>query len=142
MKHTLLFSLAISFIGLTSCTAMNTTNNSPLINTYWKLTEIKGTGVSVSDNQREPHILLNSEQRVAGSDGCNRIMAGYTLKGESLQFSQMASTRMACMQGAEQADLIGASLPQTAAYKITGDQLELRDNTGAVIARFTAVALP
>lgn len=142
MQHKLVLGLAIIAIGLLGCTTMNTTNNSPLINTYWKLTEIKGAAVSVSDNQREAHIVLNSEQRLAGSDGCNRIMGGYTLKGGNLQFSQIASTRMACLQGSQQADAIGASLPQTAAYKIAGDQLELRDATGAVIARFTAVALP
>lgn len=142
MKKTIGLLLTMGCVGLLGCTATHSTSNSPLVNTYWKLTEIKGTAVAVSDNQREPHIVLNTEQRVAGSDGCNRIMGGYTLKGKDLQFSQMASTRMACLQGAEQADLIGTSLPQTAGYSIIGSKLELRDAKGAVIARFVAVALP
>lgn len=36
------------------------------------------------------------EQRLAGFNGCNRLMGRYTLSGESLQFSQLGSTRMAC----------------------------------------------
>lgn len=141
MKTTLLLVLTIGFISLTGC-AHNNTGTASLIHTYWKLVEIKGTAVAVSDNQREPHIVLNTERRVAGSDGCNRMMGGYQVSGDKLQFTQMAGTRMACMQGAEQAQLIGATLPQVASYDIAGDQLELRDAGGVVIARFKAVALP
>jgi heat shock protein HslJ len=136
-----LFLLAISISGLTAC-AHNTAHNVALVNTYWKLVEIKGAAVTVTDNQREPHIVLNAERRVAGSDGCNRMMGGYQVSGNNLQLTQMAGTRMACMQGAEQAQLIGATLPQVARYKIAGDEMELRDTKGAVIARFKAVALP
>lgn len=141
MKKILGLCLMMGAIGLTGC-AYNTGSNTALVNTYWKWVEINGAAVAVSDNQREPHIVLNAEQRLAGSDGCNRMMGGYTLTGDQLQFTQVASTRMACMQGAEQANLIGATLPQVARYKITGDEMELRDAKGAVIARFKAVALP
>ncbi|ARE83262.1 META domain protein [Roseovarius mucosus] len=34
--------------------------------------------------------------RVAGSSGCNRLVGGYTLTGEGLQFGAMGSTMMAC----------------------------------------------
>lgn len=141
MNTRFLLYITIGLMSLTGCAHKNT-STAELVNTYWKLVEIKGTAVSVSDNQREPHMVLNAEQRVAGSDGCNRLMGGYQLSGDSLQFTQMASTRMACLQGASQADLIGATLPQTARYAIQGEQLELRDASGAVIARFKAVALP
>ena len=141
MKTTIFLVLAVGFIGLNGCAHKNA-STAELVNTYWKLVEIKGTAVAVSDNQREPHIVLNAEQRVAGSDGCNRLMGGYQLSGDVLQFTQMASTRMACLQGADQADLIGATLPQTTRYAIQGEQLELRDASGAIIARFKAVALP
>jgi heat shock protein HslJ len=34
-----------------------------------------GDAVIVADNQREPHFILQAEQkRVAGSGGCNRMM--------------------------------------------------------------------
>lgn len=34
--------------------------------------------------------------RVAGSTGCNRLVGGYTITGEGLQFGAMGSTMMAC----------------------------------------------
>ncbi|SEL41873.1 Heat shock protein HslJ [Roseovarius azorensis] len=34
--------------------------------------------------------------RVAGSSGCNRLVGGFTLTGEGLQFGAMGSTLMAC----------------------------------------------
>lgn len=34
--------------------------------------------------------------RIAGSNGCNRLMGGYTITGEGMTFSQLGSTRMAC----------------------------------------------
>ncbi|MFU8777300.1 MAG: META domain-containing protein [Roseovarius sp.] len=34
--------------------------------------------------------------RVAGSTGCNRLVGGYTLTGEGLQFGAIGSTMMAC----------------------------------------------
>lgn len=43
-------------------------------------------------------VTLNflDQGRVAGSGGCNRIIGGFTLTGESLQFGAMGSTMMAC----------------------------------------------
>ena len=140
-----IFALTLLTMGLLTMAGCNqdTTHNVDLVNTYWKLTDIKGTAVTASDKQREAHIVLNAEeQRVTGSDGCNRMMGGYTaLDGNKLQFTQMAGTRMACMEGAEQAQLISTSLAEVTAYKITGDQLELHDASGALVARFQAVAL-
>lgn len=137
MRHILLGGLAIALFGLLGCATANN-SGTPLQGTYWKLTEIKGSAVSVKLPQREPHIVLTEEQRLAGSDGCNRLMGAYTLNGDKLVFSPLASTRMACMEGAEYADLIGASLPQTATYRIQANQLELLDASGALIARFSA----
>lgn len=52
-----------------------------------------------SDALVEPERLsLNfiSPGRVAGSTGCNRLVGGFTLTGEGLQFGAMGSTMMAC----------------------------------------------
>ena len=45
--------------------------------------------------------------RVAGSNGCNRLMGGYEITGEGMHFSQMVTTRMACDPGVmQQADKV------------------------------------
>lgn len=114
---------------------------SEFLNTYWKLTLLNDAEVTVSEKEREPYIVFNSEKRVAGSDGCNRLMGGYTVEGDKLTLSQIASTMMACAEGGAQAEAFKKALEKVASFTIHADQLELRDNTGLVIARFKAVAL-
>ena len=116
--------------------------NGELLNTYWKLILINDTEVTVAENQREPHIIFNAESRVSGSDGCNRIMGSYLLDGDKLTLDEMAGTKMACAEGAEQTQAFNDALMKVAAYTVHSDQLELRDATGLVVARFKAVALP
>jgi len=116
--------------------------NGGLLNTYWKLILLNDKEIVVSNNQSEPNILFNAENRVTGSDGCNNITGNYLLDGEKLTFGPMAGTRMACAEGGEQAQLFNAALAKVASYTVHSDQLELRDATDLVVARFKAVAQP
>ncbi|WP_331345178.1 META domain-containing protein [Cellvibrio sp. UBA7661] len=112
------------------------------MNTYWKLVGLNGKDVVVIDQQREPHIVFGEDNRVSGSDGCNRFMGGYQHTDTELTFSQMAGTKMACMEGDEQAQAFTDGLSQVSHYQLQGEHLDLKDNTDKVIARFIAVALP
>jgi len=113
-----------------------------LANTYWKLTELNGGLVKVLPQQREPHLILQSEQqRLAGSGGCNRLLGSYTLQGASVAFGQVASTMMVCVDGMEQETAFFRTLESVRAWKIRGDGLELLDESGRVVARFVAVDL-
>lgn len=116
--------------------------NSELLNTYWKLTVLHDAEAITIDNQQEAHIVFNAENRLSGSDGCNRLMGTYTLENDQLDLGEIAATKMACAQGGEQADAFNKALEKVKAFSIHADQLELRDETGLVIARFKAVALP
>jgi heat shock protein HslJ len=116
--------------------------NGELLNTYWKLILLNDTEITVVDNQREPHITFNAENRVSGSDGCNGFMGSYLLEGEKLTLGEIAGTKMACQEGAGQAQAFNEALTKVASYSVHSDQLELRDTTGLVLARFKAVALP
>jgi putative lipoprotein len=113
-----------------------------LANTYWKLTELNGGPVKVLPQQREPHLILQSEsQRLAGSGGCNRLLGSYTLEWPSLAFGKVASTMMACADDMEQETNFFRTLESVRAWKIRGDELELLDESGRVIARCVAVDL-
>ena len=116
-------------------------NSAQLRSTYWKLTALGDKPVIVAESQREPHIILNADsEQVNGSGGCNRMFGSYELNGDALTFSGIGSTKMACTDGM---DIEGSFLPalsRVAKWQITGSQLELRDATGAVIARFDAKA--
>lgn len=117
----------------------------PLVNTYWKLVRLGEQPIKrpAAPNQREAHLVLHTEgQRVAGSDGCNRIMGSFQLDGVRLSFGQLAGTKMACLDGMEQADAFTRALAQVAAWRVDGAVLTLGDASGQLLARFEAVALP
>lgn len=115
---------------------------SPLRNTYWKLTHLGDPSTRTAERQREAHLIFSAHtMRVSGSGGCNRIMGGFDLDGDKLHLSRMASTRMACLEDMEQEQRFLQSLSAVERYRINGDHLELLDASGAVVARFMAVAL-
>ena len=97
----LLGSLAIVLMG---CTAMEgaMTHDEPLVNTYWKLTQVGDATPEAVDNQREAHFVLHTEEnRIAGSTGCNHLAGNYRLDNDALHFGPLITTRMACLQGGE-----------------------------------------
>lgn len=117
-------------------------SDSPLRNTYWKLTRLQGVPVTVAARQREPHLILHAQElRVAGSSGCNRVMGGFELDGDALRFGRLAGTRMACPDGMAQERAFLDALAQVAHWQVRGSHLELFDTQRKLLARFEAVAL-
>ena len=113
----------------------------PLTQTYWRVAEIDGNPITIRPGTREPHIVLRREgNRISGFAGCNNLSGGFQQDGASLRVSdKLAMTRMACVgEGDALEAAFTRALASTAAYRITGDRLELRDATGAVRMIFTA----
>jgi len=110
-----------------------------LENTYWKLTRLGDQPVIVGERQREPHIVLHQQDgRVAAFGGCNRMTGGYTVDGSSIEFSQMASTMMACPDGMDTEQGLAAALGRARSFRIIGQHLDLFDEAGELVARFEA----
>jgi copper homeostasis protein (lipoprotein) len=112
----------------------------PLEGTYWKLVRLGETAVVAGQRQREAHLVLDSAaHRVSGSTGCNRLTGSYRLDGQSLRFSQVAMTRMACdgtVAAIEQS--FTKALDAARTWAIKGDHLELYGEGGSRAARFEA----
>jgi heat shock protein HslJ len=110
-----------------------------LENTYWKLTHLGDTPVIVPVGQQEPHLTLNSlNGRAGGTGGCNRFGGRYTLNGDRLSFDPMTATLMACPDGMDTENAFLGTLSRVHGWRITGQQLELLDGAGKVVARFEA----
>jgi heat shock protein HslJ len=80
--------------------------------------------------------------RIAGSTGCNRFTASYTIDGDALELGQIASTRMACPppgDGVEREYV--TALEQVAAWSVEDEELVLHDGDHEEVLRF-AVATP
>lgn len=113
----------------------------PLRETYWRLVQLGDKQITPADEQQEAHLIFSTEDgRVAGSGGCNRLAGSYTANNDALRFGGVASTRMACTHGMEtESNFLGA-LEHVRTWKISNRQLELFDDGGKVLLRFTAQA--
>jgi len=112
-----------------------------ITNKYWKLIELNGTTLTSIDKQRsEPHINLHVEgNRITGSGGCNNFTGSYELmEGNRVLFSQIASTKMACMDMTNE-DALLKILNIADNYVVNGDSLILNKARMAPLARFVAV---
>lgn len=107
----------------------------PLEKTRWKLTELNGSALDSRDESREPHLLFQSEGRLAGYDGCNRLFGSYTLDGESIHFGRLGSTMIACAKEVRDREFVEA-LGKASKWRISGSRLELRGAKDEVLARF------
>ncbi len=108
----------------------------------WALTELGGVLVELEAGQERPQFQMVSSQRNAiGFAGCNRFFGGYTTEGESLVFSPLSTTRMACAAGMELEQSFLQALGATTAFEIIEGSLVLRGEAGA-LARFEAEAIP
>ncbi|WP_280542280.1 META domain-containing protein [Chromohalobacter sp. 11-W] len=113
-----------------------------LVNTYWKLTSLDNAPVTVVPNQREPHFVLHADPaRVMGSTGCNRMTGNYRVEEAKLLFSALATTRMACKQGAQTEQRFLDVLNATDEWRVEGEHLTLLGAQHQVLARFKAVYL-
>ncbi|NLC27584.1 MAG: META domain-containing protein [Campylobacteraceae bacterium] len=134
--------LVVGVLFLSGCSLLKpeTVDSSlTLENCYFKLVTIGSEKVQVYDNQGEPHLILGNKGNVYGSDGCNRLMGSYKIDKDKVEFSQMASTMMACQDGMDQAAKFMQNLNKVERYSISGENLSFSNRDGEVILSFKAV---
>ncbi|MEM8659276.1 MAG: META domain-containing protein [Pseudomonadota bacterium] len=97
----------------------------------WTLVSLNGNPAATGA-QGEPVTLLFSAEdgRASGFSGCNRYTGSYDMEGETeagsaLKFGLMASTLMACEEGAELERTYLQSLGNVTGYRIDGENLVL-----------------
>jgi heat shock protein HslJ len=104
----------------------------------WHLVAIEGVAVPAA-----PPITLEMRGGAAkGSGGCNSYGGSYTLAGDRLDFGEIASTAMACLDqqvSAREAAYM-RELALIRSFAVVGGQLQLNDESGG--ARLTFVAAP
>jgi heat shock protein HslJ len=111
----------------------------PLAGTYWKAIELEGKQVPSRDSIRETYLVLQEGGRIYGSDGCNRVAGRYELKNTSVKFSEMAATRMACIDAGDIDVAFRDALKSARRLTVVGERLELFDSKNGRVAMFLAV---
>jgi len=75
---------------------------------------------------------FTGDNQASGSGGCNNYRGSYTLNGESLTFSPVLSTRMACVEEGvmEQESAYFLALQASVSYRLTADELIISNSDG------------
>lgn len=95
-----LFTIICTAILFSSCGTKEAASVQPakLQGTY-KVTQVSGTELGMI----EPTIIADSSSsKISGYAGCNSYNASFTMTTTNLTFGDMATTRVACIQGMEQ----------------------------------------
>jgi len=122
--------------------AAPTTPDARLRETRWVLRRIASQPVADTAGGQQPYLQITEAGTAEGQGSCNRFrgtLQPATNDGE-LQFSPLASTRMACPALSTET-LFTKALQSTRAYRIQGDTLWLYGNaerTGTALARLVA----
>ena len=113
----------------------------PLQQTYWRLEEIVGgEAVDAPAQGTSPaHLVLQrGAPRASGSGGCNRFVASYAQQGGALRLSEFNVSLRLCLAGGRSELAYLERLAAVAAFHQQGRSLELRDEEGQPLLRFTA----
>ncbi|MDA3817754.1 MAG: META domain-containing protein [Prolixibacteraceae bacterium] len=107
--------------------------------TQWKLIALNGQKIAEENTGPKQVYLMfvEEENRFYGSGGCNAINGMYIhSKANHLEFSNIASTKMACMKMGVEHQFLNM-LKEVDNYQLKGDTLVLKVNKEAV-SRFIA----
>lgn len=118
-------------------------NDLSIVEKYWKLIEINGQPVKVTEGQTEPHLILKKDDaRVIGNGGCNSFNGTYELDVEKgrIKFSKMMSTLRACPDMKTE-DAFNKVFGQVDNFTTDGEYLSLNKARMAPMARFKVVYL-
>jgi heat shock protein HslJ len=114
-------------------------DHKPLEGTHWTAIELVGKPTPNQDPKQGAYLQFDASARISGFDGCNRLAGSYQLKGgDSLTFSQMVSTQMACLKSPGIEDAFRDALAKTSRFTLAGDRLELLDAAGTRLGAFRA----
>jgi len=129
--------------NITTCG--DTSSDASLTDTYWRIDKLFDHDVIVTNNRREPHLVLrgDGQNTVNATVGCNRISASFAHNGPDLTFGQGISTRMACLPPLDQLEQqLILLLEKVESFRIAGDSMVFLGSGGNVTANLTAVYLP
>ena len=119
MKNSLRFVAVagIAMFALTSCSASSG--------------NAAGTWGEEADGQ--PHLVLEEDGKLSGTDGCNRLNGGWEQDGDVVTFGEVATTAMACPD-------VDTWLMDLDSARIEGDTLLVNDASGSKIGSLTTAS--
>jgi heat shock protein HslJ len=110
---------------------------------YWELIRLQSVPAikkPKEDDRKIGFAFQTSENKINGYAGCNSFFGSYDLDGSAISFSQMGSTKMACVRNVidEQAFLL--MFGQVKHIKVEAEIMTLMDAANNVLAVFQKTA--
>ena len=115
-----------------------------LENMLWNLVSFGETGAETPVVSGSTVTLLLAAGQAAGTGGCNAYGGSYQVEGNSITFSNITSTKLACAdtQATEQEGRYFQALESASEYEVNGDQLRITYDDGNGVLVFEAVLSP
>lgn len=125
--------------GTVASEARATSEAHSLVGTFWELTHVRGDAIDGQTDKRKLNMVLTDDgKRVSGFSGCNQFSGTYSLDGDRLSVSQLASTRMACFAGMDTEQAFQKALQDVTHYQQQGAELRLLNADDDVVLRFAS----
>ena len=137
-KILIVLTLAVLAAGMTSCCrTCRRAKPVEVKGVKWSLMELRDKVIDrVQGKTPESYtLILGDDGRIGGRGDCNTFFSGYTLEGNRIYISGIASTRMLCPDQALE-DSYFRTLESAVQISIDGDFLILSDKDGKIVASF------
>lgn len=135
-----------TLLFLSACTSSKKTTqqsdmkNPEIVNTHWTLIEFDGKPTPESIAGKVFIELNSKDNRLSGSNGCNRIMGNYKItNGTQIAFSKVGSTMMACQNEGWNENDFNKILETANNFTISGDKLMLNVGRRMPLAVFIKI---
>lgn len=137
MKRLLILALAAAMVGCSSTSNLGSLGS--LVQNPWVLQSLGGVSDLTSMfGGKLPSLNFSKDGKVSGNDGCNNLtgsMATDMLISGKLDFSKLASTKMACPDS-KGSDAFNEMLGKATNFNINDNVLSLLDQDGSSLASF------
>ncbi|MEO5946155.1 MAG: META domain-containing protein [Chitinophagaceae bacterium] len=102
-------------------------------NQRWIVTEMKGVPVQQSESRRDAYINFDvANKKFSGNGGCNQINGNYTIDNRTINFGEIISTKMSCID-IEFENVFLTTLSSVDHFEISGDDMLLKRKKETVL---------
>lgn len=99
----------------------------------WVVTEMKGVPVQQSQSRKDAFINFDiANKKFSGNGGCNQINGNYTINNSSINFGEVISTKMSCID-IEFENVFLNTLSTVDRFEINGDDMLLKRKKEVVL---------
>lgn len=99
----------------------------------WNIDTMQRQAMLPGETLKNVYLVFNKDNSFTGNAGCNRISGKYTLKGTSIKFSDIISTKMACPELEKETAFLQLLQQTVSAYTVQGNALLLRDGSSNIV---------